>query len=214
MSDDKTYSQADIDAAVAKALDGVKSKNDELLDEVKGLKAKLRATSEISPEEMARVEAERDKALAELGEAAKQVKALTAERDKAAKTLEAEQGAARTYALEAEIAGAIAAGNVVPALVPGLTAMVKQQAKADLVDGKYAVMIGDKPAKDYISGFLDSDDGKAYRAAMANGGGGANPGTGGTGGGKTVTRAQLDGMAHGDRSAFMKEGGKVVDAAA
>jgi hypothetical protein len=62
-------------------------------------------------------------------------------------------------------ASAIAAGNVVPALVPGFKAMVKQQAKADLVDGKYAVTIGDKAAKDYVTEFLGTEEGKAFKAA-------------------------------------------------
>jgi hypothetical protein len=45
--------------------------------------------------------------------------------------------------------------------------MVKQQAKADLVDGKYAVSIGDKAAKDYITTFLGTEEGKAFKAAAS-----------------------------------------------
>ena len=212
MADEKTFTQADIEVAVSKAEEGLKAKVAEALDEVKALKTKLRAASEITPEEMAKVEAERDKALAELNDAKKQIGTLAKERDAAAKALESEQGAARTYALDAEISSAIAAGNVVPALVPAFKALLAQSAKADLVDGKYAVTIGEKPAGEYIKTFLDSDDGKAYRAMPTNGGGGA-PGGGGNPvpGAKTVDRATFDGMSHVERASFAKEGGKVVD---
>ena len=83
---------------------------------------------------------------------------------------------------------------------------------AELVEGKYAVTIGDKPAKDYISTFLGTDEGKAFKAAPANGGGGAQGNSGTTGGGKTVTRAIFDGMSQVERGTFAKEGGRVVDA--
>ena len=205
--------QAAIKAALEEArsaweadTEGLKAKNKELL-------TKLRSATEIKPEDLSAAEERADKAERALADLNKQVKTLAAERDKAVQALEQESGAARSYALEAEITDAIAKGNVVPALVPALKAMVAQQAKADLVDGKYAVMIGDKPARDYIGAFLDSDDGKHFKAAAASGGGGA-PGGGGAGGGKTMTRAQWDAMSHVERAKFSTEGGKVVDQAA
>lgn len=191
MSDDKTYTKADVDAAIAAAKEAQDEKNRELLAEVKDLKNKLRATQEIKPEDLTAAEARAEKAEAALKEAQKQITGLTKERDTAVKALETESGAARAYALEAEITDAIAKGNVVPALVPALKAMVQQQAKAELVDGKYAVQIGDKPAREFISSFLDSDDGKAFRAAGGNSGGGAPGGSGG-GSAKTITRAEYD----------------------
>lgn len=212
MSDEAKFTQADLDAAIAKSEEGLKAKVSEALDEVKMLKGKLRAASEITPDEMAKVEAERDKAQADLAEAQKQLKTITTERDKAVKALETEQGAARSYALEAEIASAIAAGNVVPALVPAFKAMVSQSAKADLVDGKYNVTIGDKAAKDYITAFLDSDEGKAFKAAPINSGGGA-PGGKGAAGGKAVTTEQFNSMSPKERSAFFSDGGAIQDAA-
>lgn len=185
MADEKTFTQADLDAAVAKAvgdLDGLKTKLTEALDEAKDAKRKLRAASEIKPEDLAAAEDRADKAEQALADANKTLKTLTKERDDAVKLLESEQGAARTFALEAELASAIAEGNVVPALVPAFKAMIAQQAKADLVDGKYSVTIGEKAAREHIKAFLDSEDGKAFRAAPVNGGGGATGGGGGGGG--------------------------------
>jgi hypothetical protein len=218
MAEDKTVTQADIDKAVkdavAAAEEALKGKNSELLDEVKKLKADLRKVKEVSPEDVAAIEAERDKALADLATATKTAKEATTAAEKATKLLETEQGAARSYALEAEITSAIAAGGVVPALVPAFKAMIAQQAKAELVDGKYAVNIGDKPAKDYINTFLGSEEGKAFKAAAVNAGGGAQGGADKSTGGKTVTRAAFEGMDQSSRAAFAKEGGTVVDQAA
>ena len=211
MSDDsKTDETAAALAKMQESIDRLEAKNAELIGENR----RLKRAGEIKPEDLAAAEDRADKAEAALAEATKQVKTLTTERDNAVQALEQESGAARSYALEAEITDAIAKGNVVPALVPALKAMVAQQAKADLVDGKYAVMIGDKPARDYIGAFLDSDDGKHFKAAASNGGGGA-PGGGGAGtGGKVITRAQFDAMSHVERAKFSTEGGKVVDQAA
>lgn len=220
MSDEPKLTQADIDKAVKEATESLKAsierleaKNEELVGDVRKAKAEARAAKDITPEAHQAEVDRADKAEAALAEAAKQVKALTGERDKAVKALETEQTAARSYALDAEINAAIAAGNVVPALVPAFTAMVKQQAKADLADGKYSVTIADKPAGDYIKGFLDSDDGKHFKAAMANGGGGA-PGGGGKGEAKTMTRSQFDALSHVERRDFAVGGGKVIDQAA
>lgn len=218
MSEEKTFTKADVDAAISKALsdagvDGLKAKNDELLGEVKALKTKLRSATEISPEDVAALESENDRLKAELGKAQKEAKDATKAAETATKALEAEQGAARSYALDAELAGAIAEGNVIASLVPGFKAMMASQAKADLVEGKYSVTIGDKPAREHIKAFLDSEDGKAWRAAQANGGGGA-PGSGGGGGDvKTMTRSQYNQQIVSDpkgTSEFIKGGGKIV----
>lgn len=212
MADEKTYTKAELDAAIAEAKEAQDAKNREILAELKEVKQKLRASQEIKPEDFTALENERDQLAAKLAQAEKAAKDAAKQAENAAKALEAEQGAARTYALEAEINAAIASGNIVPALVPAFTAMVKQQAKADLIDGKYAVQIGDKPAREYISSYLETDEGKAFRAAAANGGGGA---TGGAGGGssKTITRDQFDAMPAKERATFMTSGGAIKDAA-
>ena len=208
-----TFTKADVDAAIAAAKEAQDEKNRELLAEVKDLKNKLRATQEIKPEDLTAAEARAEKAEAALKDAQKQIGTLTKERENLAKTLEAESGAARSYALEAEISDAIAKGNVVPALVPAFKAMIQQQAKAELVDGKYSVTIGDKAAREYITAYLDSDEGKAFKVANANHGGGATGGKGGATG-KTASQAEFNSMSAKDRAAFMTGGGQIADQAA
>lgn len=219
MADEKTFTQAELDAAIAKAAEkhdddvaGLKRKVDELIAANKTLKR----GAEIKPEDLEAAEARADKAEAKLREVEGSAKTLTKERDAAVKALETEQGAARSYALDAEIGRAIAAGGIVPALVPAFTAMVKQGAKADLVDGKYSVMIGDKPAADHIKALLDSEDGKHFKAAPGNSGGGAQGG-GAKEGAKTMTREAYNSAIVNDpvgTNAFIKDGGTIVDQAA
>ncbi len=216
MSDEAKFTQSDLDAAIAKAVGPLKESIDKLESknaEIVGENRRLKRAGEIKPEDLAAAEERADKAEAALAEANKQVKTLTAERDSAVKSLETEQGAARKFALEAELASAIAEGNVVPALVPAFKAMIAQNAKADLVDGAYAVTIGDKPARDHIKTFLESDDGKAFRAAPVNSGGGAQGG-GQPVTGKVITRAEYEAMGNDDRITFFKDGGKFADQAA
>lgn len=210
---EQTYTKADLDAAIAAALKplqesigALEGKRDELISENR----KLKRGAEIKPEDLQAAEDRADKAEARVAELDKSVKALTGERDKAVKALEAEQGAARGYALEAELAGAIAEGNVVPALAGAFKAMMQGQAKADLVDGRYAVMIGDKPARDHIKAYLDSDEGKAFKMAPANGGGGA---PGGKGGATAKVADSIESIPLKERQAFFDNGGIIQSAA-
>lgn len=216
---DETYTKADIDAAIEKATSGLKESIDKLTsknEELIGENRKLKRGAEIKPEDLQAAEDRADKAEARIKELEKAAKEATTRADKAEKSLETEQGAARTYALEAELNGAIAEGNVLPAYVPALKALLAREAKADLVDGKYAVLIGDKPAREHVKAFLDTDEGKAFKAAPVNGGGGAPGGKPG-GNGQTMTRAQHQELMVSDpkaANAFVKDGGKIVDQAA
>jgi hypothetical protein len=213
---DETFTKADLDKAIKDAVEeatkGLKQNLSDALDEAKDAKRKLRAASEIKPEDLTAAEDRADKAEAALKEAQKAVKDATTAKEKAEKALETEQGAARAFALEAEIASAIASGNVVPALVPAFKAMVTQQAKADMVDGKYSVSIGDKPAKEYIDGFLNSDDGKAFKAAANNSGCGGPGSRNINGSGKSVTQEALDAMNPKERAAHFADGGVIATA--
>jgi hypothetical protein len=195
MADEKTYTQADIDKIKSDSdarIEAMDKKVQEALDEAKRAKAEARKLKEIDPAEVERLESELDTLKAENAKLAKDAKDAVKAAETAAKALEAEQGAARTSRLNEEISGALSESGVVPSLVPALKALMEKDAKVDMVDGKYAVQIGDKPAREAIKAFLDSEDGKAFRAAPVNGGGGATGSSGGNPTGKTMTRAQYD----------------------
>jgi len=222
MADDGKFTQADLDVAVEKAvgkvqesIDKLEAKNAELLDEAKKAKAELRKVKEINPDDVAAIEAERDKALADLAEAQKSVKSLTGERDKAVKALETEQSFTQKLLIQDGLKSALIANGVKDEdFIDSLTAKFSAGASITADGDARKAMFGDKPLADYIKEWAGSDAGKKFVAAPNNSGGGAG-GSNGTGsGGKTVTRAQFEAMDQGARTTFAKEGGKVVHATA
>lgn len=210
---DETFTKADIDAAVERALEGVKSKNTELMDEVKKLKSDLRRTQEITPETLASIEAERDKAVAELAETRKQVGTLTKERDAAAKALEIEQSAYRAQTLTSEIRGAMNKVALVPGAEEAIEAFLRANATVEMdQSGNPVTKRGDRLLSEFAAEFFSSDASNWARAAPMNSGGGA-PGSGGAKGDvKTITRGDFDAMDPAAKMAAIKSGVKPVDA--
>lgn len=215
MAEEKTFTKAELDAAIANAKEAQDAKNAELLGEVKKLKAEIRKVSEIKPEDVAAIEAERDKALTDLAAAQKQAKDATAAADKATKALEQESGF--THKLVAEngvVAALTAAGVTDSAYLDAAKALHLPNVKIIADGAARNALYGDKPLADAIKEWAAGDVGKKFVSAPVNGGGGAQGSQGGQGGGKTVTRSAFDAMDQGARAAFAKEGGKVVDQAA
>lgn len=217
MADDKTITQADIDKAIKDALAEAKAEHEAetqgLKDKNRELLGKVRQLGDIKPEDLAAAEQRAEKLENDLADAKKSITALTKERDGAlkerdgaVKTLETEKATARNFARDADISAAIAAGNVVPGLVKGLTKLMQGEAVTDIVDGKYVTQIGDKPASEHIKAFLDSDDGKVYRAAPANGGGGAPGGSNSAPPAKTIKESEFSALSPKERAAKMAEG--------
>lgn len=210
MADEKTFTQADIDAAVEAAKSPLDAKNRELLSELKD----ARKSATITPEQLAAVEDARDKALSDLAEAGKQIKTLTGERDKAVKALETESGFTHKLLVENGLREALAANGVTNAIHQKAAMAMLASGVQVAADGDARVAkVGDKALADFVKEWAAGDEGKHFVAAPANGGGGA-PGGAGAQGAKTITRAAWDGMDHTERAAFSKDGGKVVDAAA
>lgn len=213
--DDKTFSQADMDAAIEKATGGLKAKVEELLGEAKAAKAKAKEEAEAAAK-AAEAKAKQDgdvEALTKSWEA--KFAKLTAEKDAA---LEAATGTINTLTVgktAAELAGQLA----VEGSAPVLERIIRDRLAVDMKDGAPVVTVRDaagKPSALTLQEFteeLKADRALAplISASRASGGGAAST-TGGAGGAKTVTRQQWDGMGHSQRSEFSKSGGKVVDA--
>lgn len=212
--DEKTYTEAEVKAMIAKETDGLKAKVEDLLTEAKTAKAKAKEEAEAAvkaAEEAARkagdVQAlekswqeKFDKAMADAtakGEAMSSlVTQLTA--GNAAKTIAAEMALKGSESvLEALIAPRIAAeinGSEVKVVV-------RRQ------DGKPSALTLDDLKKE-ISG------NQALKPILAGtqGSGAGGAGQGGGAAGKTVTRQQWDSMSQGERASHSQSGGKVVDA--
>lgn len=215
MADDKTFTQADIDAAIDKAnekheaeVGGLKTKVNELIAETK----KLKRGADIKPEDLQAAEDRAEKAEQALADANKQVKTLAADRDKAVKALETEQGFTKGLLIENGLKTALIENGVKDEdFIKTLADSFSKGASIAVEGDQRKAMLGDKPLADAIKEWAGSDAGKKFVAAPGNGGGGAPGGAGGTAAAKTITRPQFDAMSHPERATFSKDGGKVVD---
>lgn len=214
MAEETTYTKADIDKAVADALEGVKSKNTELLDEVKALKAEVRKHKDIDPADLSKLEDENATLKADLAKAQADAKKATTELEKAAKQLEGETGFTSKLLIDNGLNAALAEAGVKEApMLKAVKAMFGGMASVAVEGDQRIVKIGDKAVSDYVKEWAGTDDAKHFISAQANAGGGAPGGNGGASS-KTVTRSAFDQMTQADRAKFSLEGGKVVDQAA
>ena len=224
MADDKTFTKDELDAAVEKAVgaldvDGLKAKIEELIGDNKKLKTDLRAKSEVKPEDVHAAEERADKAEAALAEAVKAAKEATKLAEKAVKDLETEQGFTQKLLISDGIKSALIANGVKDeTYIDDLTNSFASRASVKVDGDARVAMIGDKLLDDHFKEWAGTEAGKKYIAAPDNSGGG------GRGGGnkpvpKTMLRSRWDELGttfegQAERSAFSKEGGKVVDEAA
>lgn len=225
MADENKLTQTDIDKAVKAAVDkvteefearieAIDAKKQEALDEAKRAKAELRKAKEISPEDVEKLHAEIEELTGKLSTAEKAAKEADKAREKAVKDLEAETAFTERLLIQDGTKSAlIAAGVKDETFLDALTAKFANGAKVVREGNDRKAMLGDKPLPEAISEYAASEHGKKFVAAANNSGGGA-PGGGKDGGGKTMSRAAFDALGQGERAAFAKEGGRVVDEAA
>lgn len=216
--DGKKFTQADIDKAVEKAvgdLDGLRTKVDELTKEAKDAKAKLRAASEIKPEDLTAAEERADKAEAKVKELEKAAKDATTAKEKAEKALETESAFTQRLLIQDGLKSALIANGVKDEdFIDSLTAKFASGAAIKVDGEERKAMYGDKPLHDFIKEWAGSDAGKKFVQAPANSGGGAGGGGGGDSGAKTMSRTDYDEKIVSDpvgTKKFISEGGKIVN---
>ena len=198
--------QAAIQAAVDAAIAPVAAKNKELLAELKT----ARKSAEITPEQLAEVESERDELRAQLDKASKDLKAATATAEKATKALTDEQGFTQKLLIDNGLLETLSKNGVTdPAYQKASLAMLRAGVQI-VVDGENRVAkVGDKLLQDHVSEWVKSDEGKRFVAAPGHSGGGANGGSG-EGSRKTLSRAEFDAKSPTERMEFSKAGGQVI----
>lgn len=201
--------QEAIEAAVSAAVDGLKSKNSELLGKLK----KAQQGQSIDPADLQAVEEERDALRAQLKDASKQVKQATKAAEDAAKRADDAEGFGKKLLVDNGLNEALAkAGVTNPVHQKAAKAMLAAQVQIAEENGTKVAVMGDKPLADAIAAWAGSDEGKYFVAATATAGDGAqgshrvntNP--------KSVTRAEFNAMNPADQSAHCINGGVVVDA--
>ena len=199
--------QAAIKQAVQEATDGLSSKNSELLAEVK----KLKKETGIKPEDLDRLEAERDEALKQRDESQKALKQLTKDFEKVTNDHKSEAAFTQKLLVDNGLTEAlVSVGVKEPAHLKAVKAMLASQVQI-VADGDNRVAkVGDKALADFAKEWAASDEGKHFVSAPVNSGGGAQGG-GGNSGQKTISRTNFNAMSQAERSAFAKDGGKVID---
>lgn len=196
-----------LEAFAEESATGLKSKNEELLGEVKKLKDRLRNASAGKGDDVTRYTDEIETLTAENKKLSEALDKLTADSKRSIDKLTKETKAAydteharadkATNALhklvkEDGISKALASINVVdPALLEGAKAILLPQVQL-VVDGdEFKAQVGDKPLADFVKEWSLGDLGKHYvTAPVSSGGGAGGSGSGGTG--KKLTRADFE----------------------
>lgn len=217
---DETYTKADLDKAIKDAVEeatkGLKDNLTAALDEAKDAKRKLRAASEIKPEDLTAAEERADKAEAALKDAQKIAKDATNAKEKAEGALKGEQTFTHKLLVENGLREQlVAAGVTHPAHQKGAIAMLASQVQV-ATDGENRVAkVGDKALADYVKEWAGTDEGKAFVSAPNNGGGGAGGSKTTTSTAKTMTRSAFSALSQqeqGELGAQMTKGDlKLVD---
>lgn len=164
--------KAALEEAVEKALAPIKAKRDELLSENR----RLKQGAEIKPEDLQRVEQERDDLATKLADANKALKTANTQLEGANKALQGEQGYTHKLLVENGLRAALTeAGVSNPVNLKAAMAMIQTGAKVEVVaDGENRVAkVGDKPLSEFVKEWSQGDEGKHFVAAQNNSGGGA-----------------------------------------
>ena len=207
MSEEKLYSQAELDAAIEESNTGLVAKNKELVKEKQNALKKLENYGDVEKlyEKIEALETERDTF-------AKQFKDTTKQLEQVSKTLESESGFTSKLLLDNGLTDALVNAGVKKELLPAVKALLSGQAKVVADGNARKAVIGEKDLSAFITEWSASDEGKHFIQAPANNGGGANGSQNSNdSSSKTVTRQHFDGMSHVERSQFAVSGGKVTD---
>jgi hypothetical protein len=160
-----------IAAAVAEAVDGLKTKNTELLGKLK----KAQQGQQIDPADLAAVEQERDALKAQLAESTKAAKKLATEAEAAAKRADAAEGGMTKLLVENGLNEALAkAGVTNPVHQKAAKAMLATQVQIADDNGTKVPKVGEKALAEFITEWAGSDEGKHFVTAPDMSGGGAH----------------------------------------
>lgn len=209
-----TLTKADLDAALAKQsseyearIEVIDAKKNEVLSELKELKAKFRANQDFKPEDFHALEEAKEKAEAENRDLKKQISTLTKERENLVKTLEAETAFTKQQLITNGLNDALAAVGVKDAPhLKAVKAMLSPEVEIVVEGDQRVAKFRGKPIFDGIKEWAAEDEAKYFVSARDNTGGGATGGKGGVTG-KTASQEQLNSMSAKERAAFFDNGG-------
>lgn len=170
-----------------------------------------RKSIEITPDQLAQVESERDKLQADLSVAQKAGKESVKAFEALQGQLKAESAFTQKLLIDNGLTDELVKNGVAPQFLPATKAMFSGQAQI-IAEGETRVAkIGEKTVSEFVKEWAASEDGKHFVTAPANGGGGSQGGKGSDSGQKTISRDAFNTKSHSERADFFKSGGTVID---
>lgn len=183
------------------------AKNQQLLGEVK----KLKKNSEIDPEAHAALENQVEELTGKLTEANKLIKNANTEAEKFKKLHESESAYTARMLVESGIRSELTkAGVTDPDFAETLLSKFAGSAKVEVNGDDRVITIGGKPLTDSITEWKATPAAAKFITAPANSGGGGQGGSQNPNS-KTMKRDAFEALGPSEKSAFMKDGGKLTD---
>lgn len=188
--------KAAVAAAVESEVAALKSKNSELITELR----KARQGRTIDPAEVDQLQATIDKLNDELKTTQKAHKDALKQAETLQKQYESESGFTRSLIVENGLLAELSkAGVTNPAHQKAAAALLKSSGIEVVADGeKRIAKVGDKSLADFVKEWAAGDDGKHFITAPNNSGGGAS---GGGNGGGAAGKGKIDGTPE-ERAAY------------
>lgn len=173
--------------AVEEATRPLLDKRDELLNEVK----QLRKGKQVSPEDLEKLENERDSYKEQLNKYEKDLKKANEAVSNIQKQLEAESGFTQKLLVENGLTEALTKVGVTnPAFLKAVKSTLASQVQLVVEGDTRIAKVGDKALADFVNEWAKSEEGQYFVSAPANSGGGSS---GGSSGGSGQTKGKIDG---------------------
>jgi len=172
--------KAAIQAAVEEATSGLKAKNEELLGNLKKEKDNKSALEQkLEAEAEAKRQAEEEAAL-KSGDSEKIAKTYEEKMKKIESEYQAKiadkDSKLHSLLVDNGLTDALSKAGVAPQYMDAAKALIQSRHKPEItdVDGQTVAQFDGKPLTDFVSEWTQGDQGKHFKAAPDNGGGGAN----------------------------------------
>lgn len=200
---------------------GLVSKRDELLTEVKKLKEKLRAFDGIDPKEAKEMKERMEELEQTASKGSKDVEAAVQrteakykkELEKVTTALAAEQKVTTQLLVENGLTDALTKVGVVKAGLQYARAFLAPRVQIEADGEQRVAKIGEKKLAEAVAEWAKTDEAKLFIQASASTGGGASGGAGGGSSAKQMARTEFEKLSPADQMKYAKEGGRVTDAA-
>ena len=212
--------KAAIKAATDAAIEGLKTKNTELLGKLAKSKEQIGGFEE----RVTALEAEKAKAKDEAVNASGDIEKITQhlkethanELAELTAKLELKDSQLNKHVVGGGLTAALVKAGVSAGLMPAAEALIKAQYKAEVAakdDGSPFAKVNGLSVDEFVGNWAKSESGKHFVTAAQNAGGGSNGanGAGEAGGAKTMARSEFEALDVASRQVAMKEGTVLVD---